>query len=123
MQQPDPYPDIKQLIERELQHVTKLQTELFAGHGEAAEQLRYAFQDLREQVSALEYAVKSMGDNPSKFQLDTKTAYARQVEVETLRWQLEDLQATCAQVETSTSKDAPNSRNVTFSEVEMHKRK
>lgn len=122
MQQIDPYPDIKQEVERELEEAARLQAELFAGSRAAAEQLKYQFKDVTEQLAALEGAVKLMVDNSEQFRLDKTTAYARQVEVETLRWQLQDIQATCAQVETSCNGDASKQRSVTFSEVEMHKR-
>lgn len=121
MQQLDPYPDIKQEVERELEEAAKLQTDLFAGKNAAAEQLKYQFNNVTEQLSALETAVKLMVDSPERFQLDRTTAYTRQVEVETLRWQLQDLQATCAQVQTAPGANGHSQKEVTFSDVEMHK--
>lgn len=119
MQRSDPYNDIKQEVDNELLHATQLRADLFAGNSAAVEQLAYQLQNVTEQLSALDLAVKRMVDHPEWFQLDIDTAYARQVEVEKLRWQLEDLQATCAQVETSTRDNRTTTSNLSLSEVEM----
>jgi hypothetical protein len=59
--------------------ITRLQAKLFAGHPEAAPQLRSHLANVGEQLHALETAVKSMVDNPARFQLDSTTAFMRQV--------------------------------------------
>jgi hypothetical protein len=75
----DPYNSIKHELDTELQLITSLQAKLFAGHPEAAPQLRSHLANVGEQLHALETAVKSMVDNPARFQLDSTTAFMRQV--------------------------------------------
>lgn len=124
MQPSDPYSEIKQEVENELLHATHLRSNLFAGNSAnaAAKQLAYQLQNVTEQLSALEAAVKRMIDHPERFQLDAGSAYARQLEVEKLRWQLQDLQATCAHVEISTNKNSFKELSQ-FGEVEMNRGK
>eukprot|EP00877_Chromochloris_zofingiensis_P007247 jgi/Chrzof1/2776/Cz11g29010.t1 len=108
----DPYPQIKSFIERELDHVAKLQTDLFSGRQSATAELDSALCSVDEQLSALERAVSSMVANPSKFNLSTNTAYQRQVEVENLRFQMSDWRRTCDQVKASSSKPS-------YTEIEL----
>lgn len=124
MQPSDPYSEIKQEVENELLHATHLRSNLFAGNSAnaAAKQLAYQLQNVTEQLSALEAAVMRMIDHPERFQLDAGSAYARQLEVEKLRWQLQDLQATCAHVEISTNKNSFKELSQ-FGEVEMNRGK
>jgi hypothetical protein len=75
----DPYSSIKDELDAELQLLTGLRAKLFAGHPEAAPQLRSHLADVGEQLRALEAAVKSMVDNPARFRLDSTTAFMRQV--------------------------------------------
>jgi hypothetical protein len=75
----DPYNSIKYELDAELQLITSLQAKLFAGHPEAAPQLRSHLANVGEQLHALESAVKTMVANPARFQLDSSTAFMRQV--------------------------------------------
>jgi hypothetical protein len=78
MERADPYPVIKNEIERELQHIGALQAQVFATHSvAAANQLKQQFQDVAEQLNALESAVKAMVANPAQYKLELRTAYAR----------------------------------------------
>jgi hypothetical protein len=76
----DPYSSIKDELDAELQLITGLQAKLFAGHPEAAPQLRSHLANVAEQLRALEAAVKSMVENPARFKLDSTTAFMRQVQ-------------------------------------------
>lgn len=75
----DPYSSIKDELDAELQIINGLQAKLFAGHPEAAPQLRSHLSNVQEQLRALEAAVKLMVDHPARFQLDSTTAFMRQV--------------------------------------------
>ncbi|WIA14861.1 hypothetical protein OEZ85_001579 [Tetradesmus obliquus] len=120
----DPYSSIKDELDAELQIINGLQAKLFAGHPEAAPQLRSHLSNVQEQLRALEAAVKLMVDHPARFQLDSTTAFMRQVEVEGLRFQYEQLQATVSAVTTvsvhHSQQQQQQQQQQQWREVEMH---
>jgi hypothetical protein len=75
----DPYGSVKEAIDKELSHITRLQARLFSGNADVATQLASALRDTEEQLAALEAAVARMVGDPATFGLTPAAAFGRQV--------------------------------------------